>query len=177
MVNKLLIEIATPNSIYDEIMNNILAPRYDLKAELISEISISFLENKEKIEDVYRQGYFKYYFINTCRNQVHSNTSSFHKNVRIQEYEFYDNITIMDDDQDINHKIIFEEKLELIDRIYKQISKNWFTATLWTEYFVNNKTYRQIEIDWGIDHVLAFHEIKKMKNKIKNELDKNKNFY
>jgi hypothetical protein len=177
MVNRLLIEIATPNSIYDEIINNIISPRYDLKPELISEIAISFLENKEKIDEVYRQGYFKYYFINTVKNQVHSNTSSFHKNVRVKDYEFMDEITLMDDDSDINDKIIFEEKLDTLNKIYKGIKKDWFQATIWDEYFVNNKTYRQIETDWGIDHCLAFHTVKKMKKKIKIELDKlNKNY-
>ena len=63
-INDILIEITKRGSIYDDIMNNLLTPRIDLKPELISEISISFLENKEKIEKVYEMGYFKYYFIN-----------------------------------------------------------------------------------------------------------------
>jgi len=171
MVNQLLIEIATPNTIYDEIINNLIAPRYDLKPELISEIAISFLENKEKIDEVYKQGYFKYYFINTVKNQIHSNTSTFHKNVRIKDYEYIDQITIVDDDDDIEYKILFEEKLESIQRVYGKIKKNWFQATIWEEYFINNKTYRQIEEDWSIDHCLAFHTVKKMKNLIKSELN------
>jgi hypothetical protein len=171
MVNQLLIEIATPNTIYDEIINNLIAPRYDLKPELISEIAISFLENREKIDEVYKQGYFKYYFINTVKNQIHSNTSTFHKNVRIKDYEYIDEITLLEDYSDIDHKIVFEEKLELIQKIYGKIKKNWFQATIWEEYFINNKTYRQIEQDWGIDHCLAFHTVKKMKKLIKDNLN------
>jgi hypothetical protein len=64
-INNILIEITKKGSIYDEIMNNLLSPRFELKPELISEISLSFLENREKIEKVYEMGYFKYYFINT----------------------------------------------------------------------------------------------------------------
>ena len=67
-INDILIEITKRGSIYDDIMNNLLTPRIDLKPELISEISISFLENKEKIEKVYEMGYFKYYFINVIKN-------------------------------------------------------------------------------------------------------------
>ena len=173
MVNRLLIEIATPNTIYDEIINNLIAPRYDLKPELISEIAISFLENKEKIDEVYKQGYFKYYFINTVKNQIHSNTSTFHKNVRIKDYEYIDEITLINDDDDIEYKLLFEEKLESIQKVYGKIKKNWFQATIWEEYFINNKTYRQIESDWGIDHVLAWHTVDKLKKQIKKQLNEN----
>lgn len=174
MVNQLLIEIATPNSIYDEIMDNILAPNYELKPALISEISISYLENKNKIEEVINNNYMLYYFINTCRNMVHSNTSTFHKNNRIQDYEFYDNITILDDDQDLNDKIIFEEKLNVIITTYSTISKSWYENLMFEEYFIKNKTYRQIESEWNIDHVSAYHTIKKVKQRIKDNIKKTK---
>jgi len=169
-INTILIEITTKGSIYDEIINNLITPRFDLKPELISEISISFLENKEKIEDVYERGYFKYYFINTVKNQIHSNTSSFHKNNRIQDYELYDNYMDVIDDSDIDNKIEFEERLNLIDKLYTNTKKTWFEATLWEEYFFKNKTYRQIEKEYGLDHVLVFHNVKKIKTRIKKQL-------
>ena len=87
-INQILVEITRKGSIFDEIMNNVLNPRVDLKPQLISEIAISYLENAEKIEKVYSDGYFKYYFINTIRNQVHSSTSPFHKNNRINQYNY-----------------------------------------------------------------------------------------
>lgn len=170
VLDNILKEICTSGSIYDEIINNLITPRFDLKPELISEIALSFLENKEKIERIYNEGYFKYYFINVVRFQIHSNTSSFHKNVRIKDYDFYENITILDDDQDIENKIIFEEKLDKIQKIYKNISKSWFDNLMWEEYFVKDKTFREIEKDWDIDHVSAFHCIKKMKIKIKKNI-------
>lgn len=170
MVNQLLIEIATPNSIYDQIIDNLISPRFDLKPALISEIAISFLENRDRIQQVYSDGYFIYYFINTVKNQVHSNTSTFHKNNRIQDYEFYEQITIIDDDQDLNDKILFEEKLDSILRIYASIKKSWYENLMFEEYFIKNKTYRQIEAEWNIDHISAWHTIKKVKQKIKDNL-------
>lgn len=165
-INQILKEITTKGSIYDEIMSNILHPRMDLKPELLSELSISFLENSEKIEDVYNRGYFKYYFINACRNQVHSSTSSFHKNIRIQDYDYYNNFTDIGDDTDIEDKIIFEEKLETINQTYRTIKKTWFEDKMWEEYFINHKTYREIEREYGLDHCLVFHNVKKIKEKV-----------
>jgi hypothetical protein len=169
-INNILIEITTRGSIYDEIINNLITPRFDLKPELISEISLSFLENKDKIEDIYIRGYFKYYFINTVKNQIHSNTSSFHKNIRIQDYQTYEDYMEVEDDTDIEDKIEFEERLELIENIYKNTKKSWFEDKLWEEYFINDKTYREIEKEYGIDHVLVWHYVKKMKEKIQKQV-------
>jgi hypothetical protein len=169
-INNILIEITTRGSIYDEIINNLITPRFDLKPELISEISLSFLENKDKIEDIYIRGYFKYYFINTVKNQIHSNTSSFHKNIRIQDYQTYEDYMEVEDDTDIDDKIEFEERLELIENIYKNTKKTWFEDRMWEEYYINDKTYREIEREYGIDHCLVFHNVKKIKQKIQKQL-------
>lgn len=172
-LNKILEEICQKGSIYDEIMDNILGRNIHLKTELISEISLSYLENKDKIEEVYAQGYFKYFFIRTVTNQVNSNTSPFYKNVISTGLDIINNnFDVIDDSEDvIEDKIEFEDKLNLINDEYKKLKKTWFTETMWNEYFIKNKTYRQIEEDWSIDHVLAWHTINKMKNKIKNEIN------
>lgn len=169
-INDILIEITTKGSIYDEIMNNLLSPRFELKPELISEISLSFLENKDKIEKVYEMGYFKYYFINTIKNQVHSNTSPFHKNIRIKDYDFIQDYIDIPNDDDIQEKIQFEERLDKVNQIYRDTSKSWFEDRMWEEYFVNGKTYRQIEKEYGLDHCLVFHNVKKVKQKIQKQL-------
>jgi hypothetical protein len=171
-INNILKEITTSGSIYDEILSNVLYPRLELKPELISELSLSFLENKEKIEEVYEKGYFKYYFINACRNQVHSSTSPFHKNIRIQDYDFLTERVDIFDETDIEDKILFEEKLDTITSTYKIIKKTWFEDKMWEEYFINDKTYRQIEKEYGLDHTLVWHNVKKVKDKI---IDKIKN--
>ena len=123
-INDILTEITNKGSIYDEIIDNIITPRFDLKPELISEIAISFLENKIKIEEVYRLGYFKYYFINTVRNQIHSNTSSFHKNIRIKDNEYFENYGYIEDDTTIEDKIEFENKLNRFEVAYKKTKKS-----------------------------------------------------
>ena len=168
-INAILEEIVRKGSIYDEIINTIISPRLDLKPELISEIAISFLENKEKIEQVYKDKYFKYYFINTIRNQVHSNTSSFHKNVRINDYEFIDNYMLISDDE-IENKIVFEQKLDKIEKAYSKTKKSWFENLMWEEYFEKFKSYRQIEKEWNIDHISVFHSVKKLKQRVRKNM-------
>ena len=115
-------------------------------------------------------GYFKYYFINSVKNQVHSNTSPFHKNIRIKDYDYLQDYTDLPNDDDIQEKILFEERLDKVNEIYKLTSKSWFEDRMWEEYFVNGKTYRQIEKEYGLDHCLVFHNVKKVKQKIQKQM-------
>jgi len=85
MVRDILKEITTPNSIYDEIIDNVIRPNFQIKPELISELAISFLENEKKVNEVIKQGYFLYYFIRAVKNNVHSNTRPFYKNTVIKD--------------------------------------------------------------------------------------------
>lgn len=165
MLKKILVEIATTNSIYDEIMRNIITPNFHLIPELISELSISFLENEDKLNKIIEEGWFKYYFIRACLNQVHSSTSGFHKNTRIKDNIYIDNFDFIDED-DIEYKIERENKLILIDKTYTKIPKTYFQEFLFHEYFLKGKTHRQIAKENGISHCLSFHEIKKIKEQI-----------
>jgi hypothetical protein len=168
MIRNLLNEIAKPNSIYDEIIDNIIRPNFHLKPELLSEISISFLENEKKVNEVITKGYFLYYFIRTIKNNVHSNTSPFYKNTTIRDHVYYDNIDLVDN-SDIELKIEKELKLQRIDKAYTQIPKTYFQEFLWHEYYTMGKTHRQIakENENSFSHCLVFHEVKKIREKLK----------
>jgi hypothetical protein len=177
-INTILTDITKPKGIYDEIMDNILCPKFcHLKAELISEIAISYLERPKKIEKIWKDGYGKYFFIRTVINNVRSNTSPFYKNCVKTDYELIDGFDydmIDDSDNTINHKEEKEIKLNQINEAYLEIKKDWFKATIWNEYYINNKTFRQIEEDWDIDHVLAWHTINNMRKEIKNSIKQKK---
>jgi hypothetical protein len=172
-IRQILEEIATEGSIYDEVLNNILHPHLHLKPELISELAISFLENEDKVNQVIQGNYFFYYFIRAAKNNIASNTSPFHKNVRIKDNMFIDNIDI-EDLTDIELKIEKEEKFLLIDRNYTRIPKTYFQDLVWSKYFIEGKTHRQIGKELEISHCLSFHEIRKIKEelveKIKSDL-------
>lgn len=172
-IDQILTQIYTKNSIYDEIIDNILYPKLEQKGGLLSEIALAYLENASKIEDIYEKGYFKYYFINTVRNQVRSSSSSFHKNMRLQnDIEINDIPEINDISQDstIEEKIKFEEDLKKVKKTKAKCGITWFESQMLKEYYDYNKTYRKIEEEYGLDHVLVFKTVKKAIKKIQNNL-------
>jgi hypothetical protein len=174
-IRQLLCEIATPNSIYDEIINNLITPNFHLKPALLSELSIGFLQNEKKVDEAIKNNYFVYYFIRSVKNQIHSNTSGFHKNTRIKDNIYFDNLEIPDE-SDIELKELKELKLLRIDKIYTTIQKSYFQEFIWHEYFTKGKTYRQIskENEGAFSHCLAFHEVSKIKKKIKEIIEDTK---
>jgi hypothetical protein len=167
-IRQLLCEIAKPNTIYDEIIDNLITPNFHLKPELISELAIGFLQNENKVNKAIKEGYFIYYFIRATKNQIHSNTSGFHKNTRIKDNIYFDNLEIPDE-SDIELKELKELKLQQIDRAYTQIPKTYFQEFIWSQYFTLGKTYRQIskENEGAFSHCLVFHEVAKIKKKVK----------
>ena len=177
-INQILEEICKPNSIYDEIIENILYPNLHLKGELVSEIAIGFISNQIKVIEAYNKGYFKYYFINTVKNQVHSKTSSFYKITKSSiTQDFNDEIynTITDDDL-IQEKRDMEQKYILLNEALENTNLKWFEIQMFNEYYGEGKTYRQIEKDTGVDHCLVFHNVKNAKTKIINYIEKKTNY-
>jgi len=172
-INEILEEICRSGSIYDEIINNLITPRFDLKLELISEIAISFCENGEKIEKIYKDGYFKYYFIMTVKNQIHSSTSPFHKNVRISDNEYIDNYEYIEYEDEIEFKTIHEENINLIEEAFLNVKKTWFQEVLYNEYFYKNKTYKQIANEYQINQTTIWLNVKQVRDKME-EYIKNK---
>jgi len=170
MIEQVLEEIAKKGSIYDEILNTIIQPRFDLKPELISELAISFLENRTKVQQAIDNNYFLYYFIRAAKNQVHSKTSGFHKNTRIKDYTQEFNFDIVDENE-IEYKKEKEEKYIAIDKIYTTIPKTYFQEWLFHEYYTFNKTYRQIAKENDISHTLVFHEVTKIRKFIQEKFD------
>jgi DNA-directed RNA polymerase specialized sigma subunit len=78
---------------------------------------------------------------------------------------FIDNIDI-EDLTDIELKKEKEEKYKLIDRNYTKIPKTYFQDLVWSKYFVEGKTHRQIGKELEISHCLSFHEIKNIKQEL-----------
>ena len=170
MIRKVLEEIATPGSVYDEIMDNVLRPNLlHMKPELISELAISFLEKEEKVNEVIEKGYFLYYFIRTLTNNTRSTTSPFYKNNVVKERFLYENLEIIDEN-DIEQKMEKENKYLQLDKAYAQIPKTYFGEFVFWEYYLKNKTYRQIGEENGMSYAIVFIEVKKIKDQLKEKL-------
>jgi hypothetical protein len=176
-VTTILNEICKNGGEFDEIINTIIAPNYHQKPELISELALSFYSNEKSILKAIQNNYFKYFFIRSVKNQVHSSTSSFHKNCRMSVgSELSENYDSLDDDFDLEKKILLEEKCDTIEKALQIIKVTFFEAELFKLYYYKNYTYRQIEREYNIDHVLAYITVKKVVSKIKKQIS-NKNIY
>jgi len=180
-VTTILQEICKKGSEFDQIIDNIIAPNYKHKPGLISELALSFYSNEESITNAIRNNYFKYFFIRIIKNQVHSSTSPFHKNCRmtiVDHLKASDSnlLNEIDDDADINKKLEIEEKIDVVEEALNKTNVTYFEAELFKLYFFKNYTYRQIEKECDIDHVLAWLTVKKVLNKVKKQI-KRKNIY
>jgi RNA polymerase sigma factor (sigma-70 family) len=173
-LNDFLKDMVRPNSMWDQIINNIIGSDKALKRALISEISLSFLERRDKIQPLLQRPDFKYYFVKTILNQVKSKSSPLYKNYKMtiansNEFDFQ-SLEIESTNQ-IEEKIELEEKIKWIEDIIQNIKIGWFGSEMFRLYYKEGMTYREIEKEYGINFLTAFNEVKKVKQKI----DKYKN--
>lgn len=164
--------IASAGTIYDEILTNILQKNVGQKNELISEIAVSFLSNQDKVNQALAGGYFNYYFINTVKNQVKSQTSPFHKNCRtMPDVELSYAMTQENDESDLEYKMLNEKQNDVLNEVLNGCKATWFEHTLFKMYYEDGMTYREIERETGVDHSLVFVTIKRVKERIKKQID------
>jgi hypothetical protein len=171
-------ELCEEGSMWDLIINNIIAKgesklsdgTIKLKRALVSEIAISYLERKNKINSMIGKPDFKYYFIQTVINQVKSSSSPLYKNYRKtladsgEEFDF----TALDipDENDRDKKIDFELKINDIKNKLLKIKISWFEGQMFKLYYEDGLTYRQIEKEWGINFLTAYSAVKRVKEKL-----------
>lgn len=168
MLNEFLESLFDKNGEYYQIMLNI-TQNEEIIPELISEISISYLENRENIENVIQQGYIKYFFIRTILNQLKSTTSPYHKNCRIKDKLQSLNLSVIDENS-IEEKELKELQYLQIDYAYSRVPKTYFQTYIFQEYFDKKKTFREIAKDMGISHSLVFINLKKILEEMKSKI-------
>jgi RNA polymerase sigma factor (sigma-70 family) len=168
----ILEHIARKGSIFDEIIDNIIAPNFHQKPELISEIAVSFLTNEKSVNKAIKGNYFNYYFIRVVKNQLHSKTSPFHKNVRKTNTMAIpvSEIDIEDEEDDLQYKMLNERQNDLLTDVLDEIKVTWFEREIFRLYYEEGMTYRAIEAETGVDHSLCWVTIKKIKGRIKKQI-------
>lgn len=174
-LNHFLILLCNKKSDYYQIMLNI-TNNEEIIPELISEISVSYLSNKERIEEIIKTGWIRYFFIRTVLNQIKSSTSPLYKYRHIQNNEFIDtfNDSLIQEDQ-IEQKNQIEQRYLQIDRGYVRVKKTYFEEYIFQEYFKHGKTYREIGKEMGVSHSLVYVNLKQLLAKIKNKIDELEN--
>jgi len=169
-LNHFLILLCDKKSEYYDIMLNI-TNNESIIPELISEISISYLSNKEKIEDVIKSGWIKFFFIRTVLNQIKSSTSPLYKYRNIKNNEFIDTFNeILIEEDLIEEKKQTEQRYLQIDRGYVRVKKTYFEEYIFQEYFKHGKTYREIAKEMEVSHSLVYLHLKELLKKIKNKI-------
>jgi RNA polymerase sigma factor (sigma-70 family) len=167
-------------NIYNEVIDTILFPKHlDYREELISELYLQFVTNKNISKSI-NEGYFKYLFIIAAKNQLHSNTSSFHKNVRktgdlsfdgvLDNYFQIDEKISNQQQMDLEYKKEKEIQLSELKKAMSKIKMDFFEKEMMRLYFEENHTLRQIGLDYGINHSLVFQTIEKVKERIKKQI-------
>jgi len=185
-VNEIIEEIVAENSLWMELITNTLGMKHaKYKNELLSEISIYWLENPHKLLERWGDPSFKYYLIRMCQNQVYSSSSPFARNNKEMSYtnkavanvELFDTqeyIADIDSDGIINDKLDFERKINLVDEAIKFGSLSWIEGQMFREYYYEHKSYRKIEQEYGIDHCSCWKIVKAARSKVQEYCEKNK---
>lgn len=127
---------------------------------LISEISIDYLNRRERIERI-PDDEVVFYLAATCLNMTASSTSKYHKNVRqtINTNKSQETIwgIIGDEDEsdnDIQRKIDLERELSgvyvILDWLYDNNKITWFDKEMFLEYHLEERSYRQMGRKYNI---------------------------
>ena len=179
--NKIITTCATKGSIYDEILDKYLFKNTTQKHELLSILTVSFANNKEKIVRAFNSGWFKYLFASAVKNQVASSTSRFHNDVRLslgQKFQskrddiIYNQLSGANSIEDLK---AIEDKLEIVNEAKDKVIESWYESEMVRLYFEEDLTYREIEELYDIDHVSVFLTIKAYKKKLTAYLEETNN--
>jgi len=166
--------IASAGTIFDQIIDEMIKPNFHQKPELISELAVSFLGNEDTVNKALKNNYFEYYFIRAVKNQVHSKTSPFHKNCRLSicsdiEPEWFDK---EEDTSDIEYKMLNERQNDVLNEVLNSVHVTYFQSEIFKLYYYEGLSYRQIEKEHGVDHVLCHSTVKRVKKLINEQIKK-----
>lgn len=173
-VEEALEQMYNKNSEYSQIIDKLIAPHFHYKNDLLGEIAISYLTNKEKVQKAIDNNYFKYYFIMTVKNQVHSSTSLFHKNIRLSDkIQAEEDIQLEDviDQHSLEYKIEMDDRYNITQQLKNNTKMTYFESEMMRLYFDEEKTYRAIAEEYGINHTLIFKTIQNVVYRLKKQID------
>ena len=110
-------ELATKEFVYQEVLRKYF-PNKKVRVEFEQEAWLYMLEHPEKIIDVWNKKFFIYYFISMVKNQVLSNSSSWHIKFRKTQYQL---VEILPEESEEQNPFQNEEEQEKINIKLKKI--------------------------------------------------------
>lgn len=200
-INKIMEEICTPNSKWDEIINNILrkAKKEQHKDLLISELAYFWLRRPDRILQTWNEGWFKQYFISAVHTQVNSYNSSLNKYLKSDKKDIFSDLEfeidndyntnfisinvdsdyIISKESDLKRKENLEKDLSIIITELKRIKNvTWFDETMFREYYLtedSTMSYRKIADKYNINHTRVYKAVNKVVEQIQKQIQKNNN--
>lgn len=147
-------ELASKDFIFEEVLRKYF-PNKKIREEFTNEIWLYLLEHPDRTVQVWNQRYFKYYFIGMVKNQVLSNSSSWHLNFRKTQYQLPEIMPEQSCDYDAFKKeenqidqMVKLKKIELINNAishYLKINPHFKpSADIFILYYFEGLSIRQI---------------------------------
>jgi len=179
-----LFGLITADYWFEEVLHKYLSNRNE-RDEYRQELHLSICTMGDKAINYWNQGVFRWIYIGIINNNLKSKTSPWHYKFRKRNYDLYDDIEGFQveekylDDEDENEK--YREDIEKIKKIHKIITNKIKESPslvrefdLFKMYYVSDMNYRQISKKTNICLKSVHNYVKKAKNIIQEELNKNK---
>ncbi|MCP4761445.1 MAG: hypothetical protein GY870_06660 [archaeon] len=109
----------------------------------------------------------------TVKNNVHSSTSPFHKNIRLNnKVQVEQDVQVEEiiDEYGMEYKLEMDEKYEQAKQLRKNVKMNYFESEMMRLYFDENMTYRAIAEEYDINHTLVFLTVQNVLERIKKQI-------
>jgi DNA-directed RNA polymerase specialized sigma24 family protein len=157
---------------YQNIMDNYLGRRRNLKPELFSEIYIEWSKRPKYIENLFNQSErdFGAYFNMTVKNNVISNTSRFYYNVVKSDVRDFDDNVEDDSEDSIDTKILQEMQLFKINQAMLSANLTWFQRQIFLEYYSEESTYDSMSEKYNLNRSYLYKVVRDVRDRIKNEI-------
>lgn len=176
-INEVIIEIYNNKEIWSYI--NYL--NSEQKEDMIAELCLQLMENKNYTMDLYYSGVLIYFVFGIFRKMTYP-TSGFYRKYKIKEKNI-ENINIVDKSEQDNEKInkrlnnerFYDIAKENCFKLTDNRKKQFLLLTIFELYFEHKLSLRKIQKATGICYRNVWNYVGEIKENIKNHMNINKN--
>ena len=150
----LIFNLIQKEYIYEEVLRKYF-PKKDIRDEFYNEMWLYFFEHPDRIVEVWNKKQFKYYYIGLIKNQVLSNSSSWHLNFRkpqqslmehlpedTEEYNYFQEEEEQEEKEKKKFKLrVIEEALQHFQKLDPKFKPS---ADIFRLYYYENMSIREI---------------------------------